>query len=81
LDGAPTAVTRKEVWASQLSHVNGIKYHAGAMYVTILSPLLMGQFARVPLRADGNGGEAESCTSAGLRCSMLSNTCGAAVHG
>jgi hypothetical protein len=56
---APTVVTRKEVWGSELSNVNGIKYHGGAMYITMLSPLLMGQFARVPLRADGSAGETE----------------------
>jgi hypothetical protein len=57
---APLQLKSKEVWASQLPNVNGIKYFDGALYVTLLNEELMGQFARIAVLSDGSAGKAET---------------------
>jgi len=56
----PLALKSKELWVSQLPNVNGIKYLDGALYVTLLSEALMGQFVRIAVRADGSAGKPET---------------------
>lgn len=53
---SPLEVERTEVWASDLSFANGIKYVAGTMYVTTLELTLVSHFLRIPILPDGSAG-------------------------
>ena len=65
---SPLEVARTEVWAENLSIVNGIKYVDHALYVTTLELTLISRFLRIPVRPDGSAGEPEELYQRALTC-------------
>jgi hypothetical protein len=57
--GSPLEVSSVEVWASDISLANGLKYVDHALYVTTLEPDLSSRFLRIPVLADGSAGAPE----------------------
>lgn len=56
---APLTVENVEVWAENLSFVNGIKVVDDAVYTTTLELTLVSHFVRIPVLPDGSAGKPE----------------------